>query len=153
MALEAVKANYDLDKLANQLKLVIESGNPLKYMDENINWAIDKDLETDSKNNLDFTSKFLSVTSTDDLNPFTGIINWLKRSRTSKRVKRILCSIITQIQELIDEGAELKKILSVAITAIITALGFGAINPVLLTVLVGLLATAILDGVANFCAV
>ena len=153
MTLEAIEANYDLDELANQLKAVIESKNPLKYMDENINWSIDKDVESSTKDELKFTSKLLSENSMEDWNPFRGILNWLKRSRIAKRVKKILCSIATKIQELIDEEAELKKILSVAIAAIVAALGFSAINPVLLTVLVGLLATVMIDGIANFCAI
>ncbi|HLA55548.1 MAG TPA: hypothetical protein VK623_05590 [Flavobacterium sp.] len=153
MTLETIAGIYDIDELANQLKSVIESKNPLKYMDENINWAIDKDVEPEANMDITFSSKFLTESSMEAWNPFKGIMNWLRKSRIAKRVKKILCSIVAKIQELIDEGAELKKILGVALAAIIAALGLGAINPVLLTVLVGLLATAILDGITNFCAV
>lgn len=153
MSLEAIKESYDLDELANQLKAVIDSRDPLKYMNENINWAIDKDVEKSTDTQKVFKSNLLEEKTEDGWNPFKGILNWLNKSRTAKKVKKILCSMASKIQELIEEEAELKKILGVVLTAIVTALGLGAINPVLLTVSVGLLATAVLEGVSNFCAI
>lgn len=143
--------NFDLDSLADQLRSVLVSKDPIGYMERNINWEIDADVDDADLLSLDmpYDESFVLL---DDGNPLRRFYNWLRRSRLSKKVKRILCGIADQIKELLDEEAELKKLLTVAIAAIAAALGAGAINPVLLTLLVGFLASMILKGVAQFCA-
>ncbi|MFC1225836.1 hypothetical protein ACFE6N_18680 [Pedobacter sp. BG31] len=47
----------------------------------------------------------------------------------------------------------MKKILTVALSAIAATIGIGAINPMILTLVVGFLATMILKGAANFCGI
>lgn len=154
--LEELNQHFNIDELEKQLESVIESQDPVGYMQSNINWEIDKDLDDDQE--LSPLTKMMAAQLTgnkryETWNPFRKFLSWLNRNRTAKTVKKILCSIASKIQELIDEEAELKKILGIALTAIIAALGIGAINPMILTLIVGLLATMILKGVANVCAV
>ena len=154
--LEELNQQFDIEKLEKQLALVIESQDPVGYMQSNINWEIDNDLDDD----LEFSplTKMLSTQFTVNKsyelwNPIKKFLNWFNRNRTAKTVKKILCGIADEIKKLIDEEAELKKILEIAIAAIIAAIGIGAINPMILTIIVGLLATMILKGIENVCAV
>lgn len=153
--LEELNQHFDIEMLETQLKQVIESQDPVGYMQSNINWEIDKDLDDDEE--LSPLTKLLSTQLSGNKgyeawNPLRKFLTWLNRNKTAKTVKKILCSIAGKIQELIDEEAELKKILGVALTAIIAAMGIGAVNPVILTIIVGLLATMILKGVTTVCA-
>lgn len=154
--LEELNQHFDISELEKQLELVIESQDPVGYMQSNINWEIDKDL--DNEEELGPLVKLLSTQLSGNKgyeawNPLRKFLSWLNRNKTAKTIKKILCSIAAKIQELIDEEAELKKILGVALTAVIAAIGIGAINPMILTLIVGLLATMILKGVAKVCAV
>jgi len=153
--LTKVQNSFNLDELTKQLQTVIDSGDPIGYMSTNINWEIDSDLEADD--NKTHFSKLVPATniaaSYEIWNPLRGFLNWLSRKKIARSIKQIICSIAGKIQELIDEGAELKKILTVAITAAATTLGVGALNPVVMTLIVGMLAAAILKGVANYCAI
>lgn len=154
--LEEVNQKFNLDVLSKQLRTTIDSKDPIGYMKNNINWEIDNDLnETE---NLMGLTKMMSETYSSNIsyemwNPFRKFLDWLKKNKVANQLKKILCSINTEIQKLIDEEAELKKLIGFALTAIIAALGIGAINPMLLTLLVGFLATMILNGVANFCGI
>ena len=154
--LEELQKQFDIGELEKQLGLAIESQDPVGYMESNINWQIDKDLTDDHE--LSSLTKLLSAQLSGNKgyaawNPLKKFLDWFNRSKSAKTVKKILCGIAGKIQELIDEEAELKKFLGVALTAIIAAIGIGAINPMILTLIVGLLATMILKGVANVCAV
>jgi len=152
-ALAELNQKFDLDILSEQLNSVVESKDPVGYMRNNINWEIDKDL--DELNLNGFTNSITALYATnigyEMWNPLKKFLNWLNKSKVAKKIKKILCSINAQIQEMIDEKTELKRIIEVALTAIIAAIGIGAINPMVLTLLVGFLATIILDGVKNFC--
>lgn len=149
--------HFNVEELVDQLESAVITQDPLGYMESNINWEIDRDLE-DSDDDLDI-NKLASVLFSESavnknyarFNPFRGFSRWFRRNRTVRKVKKILCSISDKIKELIDEEAELKKILEVALVAIATAIGIGAINPLVLTILVGFLATMILTGVSNVC--
>ena len=154
--LNELNQKFDLDVLSEQLKSTIDSKDPLGYMRSNINWEIDKDLET--KSNLGNLSTMMSELYSTNIsyemwNPFRKFLDWLNRNKVANQIKKILCTINNEIQKLIDEEAELKKIIELGLAALVTAIGIGAINPLVLTLLVGLLATMILKGVANFCAI
>lgn len=153
--LEHLGTQFNLDELANQLQTVIDTKDPFGYMQSNINWEIDNNTETNPLiKSSAFEGNAKAITfGFVNWNPFSRFMNWLKRNRVANSVKKVLCNITAKIKELIDEEAELKTILGVALAAIVTALGIGAINPLLLTVLVGFLATMILNGVDNFCAI
>lgn len=156
--LEELSQHFNIEELEKQLEVVIESQDPVGYMQSNINWEIDIGLDNDDDDELAPLTKLLGTQllvnkGYEAWNPLKKFLNWLKRNRTAKTIKKILCSIADELKKLIDEEAELKKILGVAISAIIAAIGIGAINPMVLTLIVGLLATMILKGVANVCAV
>ncbi len=148
MSLAVVEENYDLDALANQLKMVVESGDPLTYMERNINYEIDKDVESVGGEKLKFNSAHMAsaAEARDRLRAFK---DWLERSRIAKKVKNALCTIVDRIKEVIDAEGTLKQVLTTALAALPIAL---MTHPVAVTVLVGFLATMILDGVTNFCA-
>lgn len=154
--LEELNQQFDIAILEKQLALVIESQDPVGYMQNNINWEIDNDLDND----LEFSpltnmlsTQFSANKGFELWNPIKQFLNWFNRNRTAKTVKKILCKKAEEIKALIDEEAELKKILEVALSAILLAIGIGAINPMILTIVVGLLATMILKGIENVCAV
>ena len=153
-SLEKLNQKFDLDVLSEQLKSAVDSQDPLGYMRSNINWEIDKDLDT--KPNLKGVTNMMIESYSTNItyemwDPFRKFLDWLNRNKTANQIKKILCAINTEIQKLIDEEAGLKKIITIALTAIGTAIGIGAINPMILTLLVGFLATMILKGAANFC--
>lgn len=150
-----LEKEFDLNELERQLQSVIESKDPIGYMSSNINWEIDKDLDEHpglTKISLLMADQPLYM-NYSNWNPIRRFLNWFQRNKVARKIKRILCEIADQIKKLIDEEAELKKILSVGLLAIIAALGIGSINPVLLTLLVGILATMILKGVESVCAI
>lgn len=155
--LEELNQRFDMSELEKQLELVIESQDPVGYMQSNINWEIDNDLDDDDDDLIPLTrllgTQLLVNKGYEAWNPLKKFLSWLKRNKTVKTIKKILCSIADELKKLIDEEAELKKILGVALTAIITAIGLSAISPTILTLVVGLLATMILKGVENVCAV
>ncbi|ARS39311.1 hypothetical protein CA265_06335 [Sphingobacteriaceae bacterium GW460-11-11-14-LB5] len=153
-SLEELNHKFDLDVLSEQLKSAVDSKDPLGYMRSNINWEIDKDLDT--KSNLEgvtsmMTESYSTNISYEMWNPFRKFLDWLNRNKTANQVKKILCTINAEIQKLIDEEAGLKKLITIALTAIAAAIGIGVINPMILTLVVGFLATMILKGAANFC--
>lgn len=155
-SLEELNQKFDLDVLSEQLKSAVDSKDPLGYMRSNINWEIDKNLDTDA-NLKSITSMMTESYSTnisyEMWNPFRKFLDWLSRNRTANQIKKILCTISAEIQKLIDEEAELKRIIGIALSAIATAIGIGVISPMILTFVVGFLATMILKGAANFCGV
>ncbi len=154
--MQALEEKFNMDELTQQLEDVVASKDPVGYMRNNINWEIDNDI--DNEGNLMHITGFMGADLSfeknyEAWNPIRKFLDWFSRNKIAKKVKRILCGITDEIKKLIDEQAELKRILSLALTAIATAIGLGAINPLLLTVLVGLLATMILKGVDAVCAV
>lgn len=155
-SLGELNQKFDLDVLSEQLKATVDSKDPVGYMRSNINWEIDKDL--DDKPNLDIVANMMSISYSSNIgyemwNPFRRFLEWLGRNKTASQIKKILCKIYAEIQKLIDEEAGLKKILTVALSAIAATIGIGAINPMILTLVVGFLATMILKGAANFCGI
>ncbi|MUP46555.1 hypothetical protein E0K83_12480 [Gramella sp. BOM4] len=154
-ALEEIKQHFDIDELEKQLQTVLTLKDPIGYMESNINWEIDKE-DLDDSPELDdqillMTSDSRMKTMYGAWNPFKRFLSWLSRKKIAKGVKKALCGIADKIQGLIDEEAELKKILEVALLALIGALGIGSINPVVLTIVVGFLGAMILNGVTKFC--
>ena len=154
--MQALAEKFNLDELTQQLEDVVASKDPVGYMRNNINWEIDND--TDNDENLMRIAGFMGADLSfgknyEAWNPIRKFLDWFSRNKVAKKVKRILCGIADEIKKLIDEKAQLQRILTIALTAIATAIGIGAINPLLLTVLVGLLATMILKGVDAVCAV
>jgi hypothetical protein len=77
----------------------------------------------------------------------------MERSLWVKKTRKVLCSSSDKIKSLIDEKAGMKKILEYALVALASAVGIAAINPMILSILVGLLATMILNGVDQFCGI
>jgi hypothetical protein len=155
-SLEELNQKFDLDVLSEQLKSAVDSKDPLGYMRSNINWEIDKDLDT--KPNLKGVTNMMAESYSTNIsyemwNPFRKFLDWLNRNKMANQIKKILCKINAEIQKLIDEEAGLKKLITIALTAIAAAIGIGVINPMILTLVVGFLATMILKGAANFCGV
>jgi hypothetical protein len=159
--MQQLSAQFNMDELTQQLHDVVASKDPVGYMKNNINWEIDNDVDdTGNSDNMMNIAGFLSTGNEfftkagyESWNPFKKFLDWFSRNKVAKKVKKILCGIADEIKKLIDEEAKLKEILTIALAAIATAIGIGAINPLLLTVLVGLLATMILKGVDAVCAV
>jgi hypothetical protein len=153
--LAELEQNFDLNELQKQLESVIESNDPIGYMSDNINWEIDKDLddEPDLMNVATLVVRDLGNNNYQKFISFRKFIAWFKRNKIAKKIKRVLCKIADQIKVPIYAEAELKPILQVALLAIIAALGIGAINPVILTILIGTLATMILKGVEKVCVI
>lgn len=146
--------NEELDVIAAQLQQVVATGNVLGYLENNINYDIDIDLAPSgdlfTKRMLVADTRFALAENADfSTNRFLG---WWERSELVKKIKRAICTVVDEIRRLIDEEAELKKILEVALLAVAAVVGI-AINPVVITIVVGLLATMILKGVATVCPV
>ena len=146
--------NEELDVIAAQLQQVVATGNVLGYLENNINYDIDIDLAPSgdlfTKRMLVADTRFALAENADfSTNRFLG---WWERSELVKKIKRAICTVVDEIRRLIDEAAELKKILEVALLAVAAVVGI-AINPVVITIVVGLLATMILKGVATVCPV
>ncbi|MCX2839426.1 hypothetical protein OQ279_14840 [Salinimicrobium sp. MT39] len=153
--LQEINQHFDLNELERQLQTVLTFQDPVGYMQSNINWEIDKEDLDDTPELGQLTQIMAADLSANKMygpwNPFQKFLNWFSRNRTAKKVKNGLCGIADEIQRLIDEEAELKKLLEAALLAIAAGIGIGAINPVLLTILVGILATMILKGVSSVC--
>jgi hypothetical protein len=157
--MELLNANFNLDELSNQLQSVIDSKDPMGYMENNLNWEIDNQIEpaiipeNNKMFNLYGTEAGFASASYAAWNPFRRFIDWFRRSKLIKTIRKALCTVVDKIKQLIDEEAELKKILGVAISAIAAAIGAGSINAAVLTIVVGMLATMILKGVEQVCAI
>lgn len=150
MALEL--KDEELDAITAQLQQVVTTGNVLGYLENNINYEIDTDLEPKGdiftkRMLLPETSFALSDTADFSASRFLG---WWERSELVKKIKKAICTVVDKIRKLIDEEAELKKILEVALLAIAAAAGL-TLNPVVITIAVGILATMILKGVEAVC--
>lgn len=142
----------ELDAIAVQLQQVVTTGNVLGYLENNINYEIDMNLEPKgdilTKRMLLPQTRFALIENADfSTNRFLG---WWERSELVKKIKKAICTVVDKIRKLIDEEAELKKILEVALLAIVAAAGL-TLNPVVITIAVGLLATMILKGVEVVC--
>lgn len=156
VTLEELNQKFDLSELERQLELVVESQDPVGYMQSNINWEIDNEVEEDDELaplTKMLSSQLLVTKGYEAWNPLKKFLSWFKQNKTAKAIKKILCGIADELKKLIDEEAELKKILGVALTAIIAAIGLGAISPTILTLVVGILATMILKGIENVCSI
>lgn len=148
---------YDLDTLAMQLADVVDIKNPVKYMEHNINWEIDSLLEPTANGNADAVAQLFALPKSEDMKMDIHLIkrfrDWMERSLWVKKTRKVLCSSSDKIKSLIDEEAGMKKILEYALVALASAVGIAAINPMILSILVGLLATMILNGVDQFCGI
>jgi hypothetical protein len=157
--MEMLNSSFNMDELSSQLQSVLDSRDPMGYMETNLNWEIDNQIESAiiPENNKMFNlyGSEASLVSAKHAawNPFRRFFDWFRRSILVRTVRRAICSVVDQIKQLIDEEAELKKILGVAISALAAAIGAGAINAAVLTIVVGLLATMILKGVEQVCAI
>ena len=77
-SLEELNQKFDLDILSEQLKSAVDSKDPLGYMRSNINWEIDKEL--DSKPNLKgltimMTEAYTTNISYEMWNPFRKFLD------------------------------------------------------------------------------
>ncbi len=146
--------NEELDAITAQLQQVVATGNVLGYLENNINYDIDTDLAPSGDL---FTKKMLlpktrfALTENADFST-SRFLDWWERSELVEKIRKAICTVVNEIRILIDEEAELKKILEVALLAIVAAVGL-TLNPVVITIAVGLLATMILKGVAAVCPV
>lgn len=148
---------YDLDTLAMQLSDVVAGKNPVKYMENNINWEIDGLLEPTVNGNADAVAQLFAVPKSEDMKLDIHVLkrfrDWMERSLWVKKTRKVLCASADKIKSMVDEEAGMKKILEYAIVALASAVGIAAINPMILSILVGLLATMLLNGVNQFCGI
>ena len=152
--LQEINQTFDLNALENELRMALITGDPEGYMQRNINWQGDN-VDMEPIHNME-SYKLRENSDISFLNreinaPDNGFFGWLLRNRKAKRVKNILCGAAREIQDLIDEEAELKKIIEAGILAVAVVIGIGAVNPLVLTILVGTLAAMILRGVTTVC--
>lgn len=156
---EKLNEEFNMQELSSQLQSVLDSKDPMGYMENNLNWEIDNQVEMSiiPGNHKMFAlyANEGAFTSAAHLswNPFRRFIDWFRRSRLVANVRKGICTVVDKIKQLIDEEAELKKILSIAVTAVAAAIGMAAINAAVLTIIVGLLATMILKGVDQVCSI
>lgn len=139
-----------LDAMTSQLQRVLETKDVQSYLESNINYELDPDLDEQSQAENALPPGFLGDTVADSI--FSRFFNWWRNSRLVKKIKKAICTAVNKIKELIDEEAELKKILQVALAAVLAALGI-TINPIVATIIIGLVATMILEGVTAVCPV
>lgn len=140
-----------LDVMAAQLEQVIESKDVQSYLLSNINYEVDFDFDETPNDNSSIPASLLNKGAEADF-IFTRFITWWKNSRLVNKVKKAICDVVNQIKLLIDEEAQLKIILGAAMAAVGAALGI-AINPLVATIIVGVVAAMILDGVSSVCPV
>ena len=156
--LSEIQTDFDVQSLAEQLQYAVNSNDPVGYMENNINWEVGT-IDGEEDESLAFIENFatetINMAMRRDMNIhlFRRFIRWFRRNKISSKVKRALCAIIDKIKELIDADAELKIIIEVALVALATAIGIAYINPVLLTIMVGILAMMILKGVDKVCGI
>lgn len=156
--LQEIQSKFDLDALSAQLETVVQSGDPAGYLEHNINWEVDRDVDSaPSHEMLHSVNEMMSLSAVQhnylSWHPFKKFKEWMEKSNKVKTVKRILCSIAAEIEKQIDEKAALSKIVQIAVLAVASAVGIAFISPVVLSIVVSVLATMILNGVNKFCGI
>lgn len=143
------------DQLALELKSILESKSPYSYIEKNSHWR-----EFDFKiEQFDYSavveSMHLGGQDKAELQERNGeeksFIKWFAQSREVEMIKKVICRIIDELKKLIDEKAELKNIIRAGLGALAAYAGITDFSGLIVTVLVGLLAQAILNGLDGFC--
>jgi uncharacterized membrane protein len=125
-------------------------------MESNINWELDQTDEDADDPDLKFVEAFVPSAEGKGMtymrwNPFRNFINWFKRNKIASKIKKALCKIADKLKDLFDAEAKLKTILEVAVVALATALGITFINPLVLTLVVGILMMMMFKGFDYVC--
>jgi len=155
--LEQIENEYNLDAIEGQLEMIIQDKNVFEYLDKNLNWEIDNDLMPDDSTELvNFTHNIqFEIVENSALSLASAgsrFANWFKRSFKVANIRKGICKLRAKLEKLIDTKAQLKDILKVAISSLATVIGI-SINPMVTTIIIGLLATLIIQGFDKFCAV
>jgi|GEM_PF-4587968 len=160
-----------LEALALQLQQVINSRDPLNYLEQNVNYELELTSSYNKSSLPSISNDYILERAEFDLDldhfklsmhsdtPSLDSIRsrnfrrWIRGNKFSYViVRKGMCKIVNIIKEAIDEEKTLKIILGLIFTALITVLSI-PISVIVSTIVVTILADMILNGVDYVCPV